>query len=487
MITLEAIDKTVQSGPYADDWVSLSTHPFPGWFRDAKFGIFIHWGVYSVPAFNNEWYPRSMYTPGTAEFEHHVKTYGPQSSFGYKDFIPMFRAERFDPDAWAELFEEAGAKYVIPVAEHHDGFQMYRSELSHWNAFEMGPKRDIAGELYRSFEKRGLIPGGSSHRAEHWFFLGQGKTFDSDIREPIRRGDLYWPSMPETDISGSGPQPAPSREYLEDWLLRTCEYIDTYHPRILYFDWWIRQAAFRPYLKKLAAFYYNSAARRGEEVIIASKQDGMPFGTGLVDMERGKFAAAQPYPWQTDTAVALNSWCYTEQNVYRTAPDLVRDLVDIVSKNGNLLLNIGPKADGTIPDADAGILRDIGAWLKANGESVYGTRPWKRSADGPTEIIEGQFTDASQKPFTSEDVRYTAKGAGLYATALKPSADGSYLFPALGIKGEHSPSCFEGFICGVTRLDDGSPAEWTRDEAGLHVQTAPGGNDMPVAFRISVE
>ena len=188
---LAAIDEVIARGRFKPDWASLQQHRTPQWFEDAKFGIFVHWGVYSVPSFGSEWYSRNMYIQGSKEFEHHVKTYGPQKEFGYKDFIPMFKAERFDPNAWADLFRQAGARYVVPVAEHHDGFQMYKSRLSHWNAVEMGPHRDVLGELSKAFNERGLVNGASSHRVEHWFFMGHGKEFDSDIHEPLKRGDFY--------------------------------------------------------------------------------------------------------------------------------------------------------------------------------------------------------------------------------------------------------------------------------------------------------
>ena len=187
---LKNIDAVIEGGPYGADWASLSRYRVPEWFRRRKFGIFIHWGVYSVPAFGNEWYPRNMYIQGSPEYEHHLKTYGAHRKFGYKDFIPLFRAERFDPEAWADLFARAGAKYVVPVAEHHDGFQMYRSALSRFNAWEMGPRRDVLGELALACQARGMTVGCSSHRAEHWFFMGHGRAFDSDVREPLRRGDL---------------------------------------------------------------------------------------------------------------------------------------------------------------------------------------------------------------------------------------------------------------------------------------------------------
>ena len=245
---LRRIDAVIAQGPYTDTWESLSNWQPPEWYRNAKFGIFIHWGVYSVPAFENEWYPRNMYIEGSKVFEHHAKTYGAHKDFGYKDFIPLFKAEKFDPAAWAALFKRAGARYVVPVAEHHDGFQMYKSALSHWNAAEMGPQRDIVGALKDAVEAEGMTLGVSSHRIEHWFFMGGGKNFESDIPQNPDRDDLYWPSMasPENtdDLFGA---PGPDAEFLDDWLVRTCELIDSYRPRILYFDWWIQHANAKPY------------------------------------------------------------------------------------------------------------------------------------------------------------------------------------------------------------------------------------------------
>ena len=329
----------------------------PQWLAKEKLGIFIHWGVYSVPANSNEWYPRNMYKEGMPAYEHHRKTYGLQKNFGYKDFIPMFRAEHFCPAEWMELFQAAGAGYVFPVAEHHDGFQMYRSDLSDWNAVDMGPKRDVLGELKEEAKKRGIHFCTSSHRAEHWFFLGNGKMFDSDIHEPLKKGDFYWPSMQEADPEDLYSRPYPTEEFLDDWLARTAELILNYRPRLLYFDWWVQHEAFKPYLKKLVAFYYNCGAEWGTNVAICYKHDAMAFGSGIVEMERGGFAEAKPYPWQTDTAVARNSWCYTNTLIYKTSQEIICTLVDVVSKNGNLLLNVGPKADGTLPEGDKKILR----------------------------------------------------------------------------------------------------------------------------------
>ena len=270
---IKKIDEVIARGPYRDDWNSLSAYRVPEWYKDAKFGIFIHWGIYSVPAFGNEWYSRNMYIQGSREFEHHRKTYGEQKNFGYKDFIPMFRAERFDPEEWAELFKKAGARYVVPVAEHHDGFQMYDSEVSRWNAAGMGPKRNVLGELSEEFNRRGMVNGASTHRIEHWFFMGHGKEFESDITDAEQEGDFYWPAMPERDHYDLFSEPAPTAEFLEDWMIRTCELIDRYRIKILYFDWWIQHQSAKPYLQKIAAYYYNRAAEWGEEVVICYKQD----------------------------------------------------------------------------------------------------------------------------------------------------------------------------------------------------------------------
>ncbi len=483
---LVKIEACIATGKYKDNWDSLAQHKTPQWFLDAKFGIFIHWGIYSVPAFGSEWYSRNMYIQGSPEFEHHIKTYGAHKDFGYKDFIPMFKAENFNAAEWISLFKRAGAKYIVPVAEHHDGFQMYDSALSKWNAANMGPCRNVLGELSGEAKKAGLVNGASTHRIEHWFFMGHGKEFESDITDAEKPGDFYWPAMPERNHHDLFSEPAPTKEFLEDWMIRTCEIIDRYRVKELYFDWWIQHSSAKPYLKKIAAYYYNRALEWGEEVMIAYKHDAFMFGTAVVDIERGQFAEVKPFAWQTDTAIAKNSWCYTEHNEFKKAKDLLCDLADIVSKNGCLLLNVGPKADGSISAEDTAVLEEIGKWLSINGEAIYGTRTWRIAAEGPTAVEEGQFTDGKDKVFTGEDFRFTVKGENLYVICLNYPEDGKVLIKALGEQdASHLPK-FHGIIDGVSVLGFDELPKWKRTEQGLAVETERVASENPVVIKVKL-
>ncbi len=305
---LAEVGRRANDGPYRADWQSLQKYQEPEWYKDAKFGIFIHWGIYSVPAFGNEWYPRNMYQQGSPEFKQHVATYGPQNKFGYKDFIPMFKAEHFDPAAWARLFREAGVKYVVPVAEHHDGFPMYESDLTDWCAGKMGPKRDVVGELAQAVRAEGLHFGASSHRAEHDWFFSPGREFDSDVNDP-QLAAFYGPAHPRLVKNGYDhglieDWTFASPAFIDDWLARTAEIVDKYHPDLVYFDWWVGQPSFRDHLSRFAAFCFNEGSRLGTGAVINYKDDAFQESSATLDIERGQVSDIRPLHWQTNTSLS---------------------------------------------------------------------------------------------------------------------------------------------------------------------------------------
>lgn len=458
---LSRVAEHMNDGPFRNDWVSLQNYRSPAWYDDAKFGIFIHWGVYSVPAFGSEWYPRLMYQKGTPEFAHHVATYGPPSTFGYKDFIPKFKAEHFDPQAWANLFKDAGARYVVPVAEHHDGFAMYNSTLSDWTTVKMGPHRDVIGELEKAVRADGMHFGISSHRAEHdWFFDG-GRNIDSDVNDP-RYAGLYGPAeahLSKDDQNLADDWTYVSQAWLDDWLARTAELIDSYHPDLIYFDWWIGHPTFRNTLPKLLAYYYNEGAHRGG-VVVNYKFGEFAEGAGTLDIERGQLTGIHPTHWQTDTSISNASWGYIEHDTYKSPKEIIHLLVDVVSKNGNLMLNIGPRADGTIPDGACDVLLAIGRWLKTNGDAIYGTRPWRVFGEGPTEVVGGTFQDTKTKPYTAEDFRFTTKPGVLYATEMGWPQGGNVVIHSVKLTDR---------VRAVSFLADGQRITWQQQSDGLHL------------------
>jgi alpha-L-fucosidase len=465
---LKDVDTADHEGPFRPDWESLQKYEAPAWYRDAKFGIFIHWGVYSVPAFGSEWYPRLMYIEGSPEYKHHIATYGPQDKFGYKDFIPKFTAEHFDPAAWAELFKKAGAKYVVPVAEHHDGFAMYDSGLSDWTAAKMGPHRDTTGELAKAVRAAGLHFGLSSHRVEHNFFLGPGRTITSDINDP-QYAALYGPAhtwmMNPSGTPLNDDFTYVSSAWANDWLARSAELVEKYHPDIVYFDWWIGQASIRPNLTRFAAFYYNSSLKYGDHVgVINYKDYAMQDHSGVLDVERGQLGDTRPLEWQTDTSVSNKSWGYIKDDTFKSPEFIIDQLIDIVSKNGNLLLNIGPRSDGTIPEEVQHVLLDVGAWLNVNGDAIYGTRPWRIYGEGPTKVAAGSFHDTDTTHYTAEDFRFTTKGDVLYAIGLAWPTDGRILIHSLTVTAGGEP------VQSVALLGSDAKVSFDQRPDGLHLQ-----------------
>jgi len=465
---LREVDRQDGTGPYRADWETLRKFEMPQWYKDAKFGIFIHLSVFSVPGSQNEWYPRNMYQQKDPAFKEHIQRFGPQDKFGYKDFIPQFKAEKWEPADWAHLFKQAGARYVVPVAEHHDGFAMYNSDLSDWSAAKMGPKRDVIGDLAKAVRAEGLHFGTSFHRAEHdWFFDG-GRTFRSDVNDP-KYASLYgpahaWLSDPKQMLLNDWTYVSP--EYANDWLARAAEIVQKYHPEVMYFDWLAGQPNYRHNMTRFAAFYYNLAAQEGFPGVIDIKDYALDWHAGARDFERGLREDIEPQHWQTDTSISNLSWGYLEHDEFKSADFIVHQLIDIVSKNGNLLLNIGPRPDGTIPDEVRSTLLDIGAWLKVNGEAIYDTAPWKIYGEGPTKIQPGFGHDKDTKPYTSEDFRFTQKGGKLYVIGMAWPGDGHAVIHALG-----SAQQAKGMqISGVQLVGSDAKLEFRQTDDALEVQ-----------------
>lgn len=485
---LKQIDEVIAAGPYQASWRSLAAHGTPEWYHRAKLGIFVHWGIFSVPAFGNEWYSRNMYNQSKPEFAHHRETYGNQKDFGYKDFIPLFRGEQFDAQRWVRLFKQAGARYVMPVAEHHDGFAMYHTQFNRWNAVNMGPCVDVMGKIREACEEQGVRFCASTHRAEHYFFMNLGRTFDSDVNDEAY-ADFYGPAvyLPEFgaermgDTTETPSTTGPTESWLTDWMVRTCEFIDNYRPKVLYFDWWIQNYAFKPYLKKIAAYYYNRAAQWGEEVSINYKREAFVPGVATFDVERGALTEISPVPWQTCTAIGKRSWGYTTNNEFKTPRQIICDLIDIVSKNGMLLLNVGPRADGTITEEETALLTDLGQWMQVNGEGIYDTVPWKWFGEGSVNAAEGFFKDGEEKAFTAEDFRFTYRDGCVYAFWMRPAGREVHI-RTFASRGQNDFG-----IGQVELLGRAGELPYIRNGEGLHVRLPEEAcADRPVCLRISL-
>ncbi|NMH89932.1 alpha-L-fucosidase [Flavivirga algicola] len=414
---------------YKPNWQSVKAYQTPEWFNNAKLGIFIHWGPYAVPAYCNEWYPCRMYDSTYVRnqggmtwnvYQHHKETYGDHKKFGYKDFIPMFKAEKFDAKVWLDIFEQAGAKYIVPVGEHHDGFAMYASKITKWNSLNMGPMRDIAGELAKETRSRGLKFGMSSHYAENWYYYKFDEKFDTTDPENV---GLYGRPHEEGVPADAA--------FLKLFENRTKDMIDQYHPDLIWFDGALNAHENMTTKLELLSYYYNQANEWGKEVVFNYKNNTRhiwPDGCAVLDIERGKLNDIRKEPWQTDTALGIYNWGYTNGMIVKSPDHVIDDLIDIVSKNGNLLLNVSPKADGTIPEKQKLVLAELGKWLKVNGEAIYNSRPWKKFGEGET-VENLKHTHMAERKnlervFKSSDIRFTSKGKDIYAISMgKPEKE----------------------------------------------------------------
>ena len=419
---------------------SLRQYACPEWFRDAKFGIYLHWGVYSV-AERDCWFPRLMYIEGYEEHDWMRQKFGDVSKFGYKDLIPLWKGENFDPDRLVRLFKRAGARYVTPVVVHHDNFDLWDSQYHRWNSVLMGPKKDITAMWREAVLRHGLRFGVTTHLA--WSYSWWGVNKGADVKGPQARvpydgnnpenWDLYHRPNGERGFYPINP----TARWRFEWALRTMDLIDKYQPDLLYFDGAIPFNGVdraRTGMEVLA-YYYNRNIQWHDgrlEGVMTIKQgsDGLyDEHVATLDLERTTSSEIREQPWQTDDSIG--PWAYKRGAKYKTVDEIVDQLVDIVSKNGNLLLNVPPRADGTLDSETEAILEGIGQWLDVNGEAIYATRPWRISEEGA--------------------LRFTRKGEILYATTLEKPA-GQLIIKALGREPEARPIVSVGLLGNKEKL-----------------------------------
>ncbi|WP_338763276.1 alpha-L-fucosidase [Massilia sp. METH4] len=454
------------AGPFSPDWQSLAQYRAPDWFRNAKFGIWAHWGPQCEPEFG-DWYARLMYFQETDTYRHHVATYGHPSKVGFKDIIRRWKAARWNPDELVALYKRCGARYFMAMANHHDNFDLYDSRHQpQWNSVRMGPRKDIVGGWRRAAQAAGLPFGVSVHAAHAWTWLEasrnadrdgplMGVQYDGKLKRTQGRGTwwdgldpqaLYEQDHPRSTDAGklkaiwnqwnwNNGASIPSAAYCDKFYRRTIDLLDRYEPDMVYFDdtvlplWPVSDVGL-----KIAAHMYNrSVARHGrvEAVINGKILDEEQRKCLVWDVERGQSGRIEPYPWQTCTC--LGDWHYDrriyQRKGYKSATTVIQTLADVVSKNGNLLLSVPVRADGTIDELERAIVEEIGRWLAVNGEAIYDSRPWAVFGEGPS--VEGAaplegpgFNEGKNKPYTGSDLRFTTRAGHVYAFVMaRPDAD----------------------------------------------------------------
>ncbi|MBM3882564.1 MAG: alpha-L-fucosidase [Verrucomicrobia bacterium] len=466
---MKRTDATIAAGPYAPDWTSLKRHTDPEWFRDAKLGIYTHWGPISLASRDGpesaQWYGRHMYVPGNASYLFHQRNFGDPSRVGYKDLIPRFTAERFDAEAWADLFACAGAKFAGPVAVHHDNFAMWDSKITRWNSVGMGPRRDIAGELAKAIRARGMKFIATFHHGYAWRYFEPAFAFDA--ADP-QWADLY--SEPHA------PNAPPTKLFQDRWIAKVSEVLHRYEPDLIWFDFELDTVITPEYQRRMFALAYNWAEQHRPEFAVVHKHRSIHQHTGIIDFERGREDRLVPYPWLTDTTVG--QWFHQEAARFKSPNELVDIFVDIVSKNGCMLLNVGPHADGSFPDQARRVLTALGDWIEVHGEAIFSTQPWQLFGEGPTRQVKGGgFSERADQGFQPGDVRFTTRGDALYAIGLEwPEG------VTIAIRSLARPA---GAIERVSLLGSSAPLPWQQTADAL-VVTLPAERPSELAFALKI-
>ena len=477
LVFLLALQVPAAASPSQDRKV-LEANEYPRWFTEGKLGIWAHWGPQSVPM-EGDWYARNMYIQGTGQYADHLKRYGHPSQHGYKDIIPLWKAEKWDPDALMAMYKAAGAKYFVSMGCHHDNFDLWNSKFHRWNAVNMGPHKDVVGTWQKAAKKLGLHFGVSEHMGASftWFQVSRGSDKDGlkagvpyDGNDPAYE-DLYHAKTFAGDTDWYTKNPV----FQHEWAQRITDLIDNYHPDLLYSDGGI---PFGEVGEQVVAHYYTQSRERNhgrQEVVYNCKQTSM--GRWAQDVERGVMAKIQPYPWQTDTSIG--DWFYNKHWKYRGADWVLHTLIDVVSKNGNLLINVVQRPDGSLDPEAKQVLVDMADWMNVNHESIYGTTPWLTYGEGPTRAKGGAFSE--DFPFSAQDVRYVAKGEStVYATMMGAPTPGEIVLRMLP-----QSSGAMAHIQSVSILGHGKTA-WSWQADGLHV-TIPDGQYSSIANVVKIK
>ena len=480
----------VASGSFQPTRSSLRSYRIPDWFRDAKFGIWSHWGPQSAVE-AGDWYARNMYMQDSEQYKYHVATYGHPSKVGYKDLVGRWHADKWDPDHLMGLYKKAGARYFVSMGVHHDNFDLWDSKYTRWNAVNMGPKRDVVGIWRDAARKHGLPFGVSEHLwiSYKWFATSHGSDKTGPLAgipydgTDVNYEDLYH----DADIARFGDRLDWNDDNIpEAWkrhyLARITDLIDKYEPDLLYTD---GHLPFEDYGLQMVSHLYNtSAAKHGgnvEAVYTSKESTDCSVGTCALDHERGVADGISPVPWQTDTCIG--EWHYKRGAKYKAPKTVIDLLVDIVSKNGNLLLNFPLPNSGELDSDEVKVLEGITGWMQANSEGIYSTRPWKIYGEGPStqrKIETGNFNEDKQQPLTSEDVRFTSKGSTIYSFVMgRPD---QAVVRSLGLASPQTP----GKIQRVRILGYGGDVTWAQENAALRV-TVPVAHTSEIGLTLKVD